>query len=221
MPLANNYFMKKNIHTKGFTLLELLIVIAIIAILATILVIVINPAESLRRARDVQRMSDLSTLKTSIALYLTLNPSASLGQCSPTPGTAPTMVYYSLASNASNDTTVAGAASANTRYVAAADAGKIDGNGWIAIDFATGITGGSPISNLPVDPVNTRANAGSATASDLTYRYACAASPTTFELNATLESAEFATKHGTDGGNNSSIYEVGTRLDILPATSDF
>ena len=47
---------------KGFTLLELLIVIAIIAVLSVILVLVLNPAETLKKSRDTQRMSDLSTL---------------------------------------------------------------------------------------------------------------------------------------------------------------
>ena len=57
----------------GFTLLELLIVIAIIAVLSVALVIVLNPAEALRKSRDAQRISDLTTLKKAIGLYLTLS----------------------------------------------------------------------------------------------------------------------------------------------------
>jgi len=43
---------------KGFTLLELLIVIGILAILSTTVVLVINPAELLKKARDSQRISE-------------------------------------------------------------------------------------------------------------------------------------------------------------------
>ena len=46
---------------KGFTLLELLIVIGILGVLSVALVFVLNPAESLKKARDSQRMSDLTT----------------------------------------------------------------------------------------------------------------------------------------------------------------
>src|SRR3989337_4440134 len=63
----------------GFTLLELLIVITILAILAVIIIFVLNPAETLRKSRDVQRLSDLATLKNSIALYMTTVSSATLG----------------------------------------------------------------------------------------------------------------------------------------------
>ena len=63
---------------RGFTLLELLIVIAILAILAAVVVIVLNPAETLAKSRDAQRLSDLSTVKSAIALYLTTVSSPSL-----------------------------------------------------------------------------------------------------------------------------------------------
>ena len=53
--------------TKGFTLLELLIVIGILAILAGVVVLVLNPAELLRQARDSQRISDLSTMRSAIS----------------------------------------------------------------------------------------------------------------------------------------------------------
>src|SRR3989338_3678634 len=56
---------------KGFTLLELLIVIAIIAILSVVLIVALNPAETLRKTRDSQRISDLSSLKTALGIYVT------------------------------------------------------------------------------------------------------------------------------------------------------
>src|SRR3990172_4173703 len=66
----------------GFTLLELLIVITILAILAVIIIFVLNPAETLRKSRDVQRMSDLATLKNAISLYMTSTTTPYLGNSS-------------------------------------------------------------------------------------------------------------------------------------------
>lgn len=205
-------------QAKGFTLLELLIVIAIIAILATILVIVINPVETLRRARDVQRLSDLASIRTAVALYLTVTPTPSIGTCAPTPGSTSTMsIYYSSAISTS---TVAGGVDVATSTTPS----QVDASGWVPVNLS-GMTGGSPLSAFPLDPVNTVT--GSVTASTLVYRYACADSPMTFEVDARLESiafgssAEGTNKHQTDGGNNSELYEIGTNLNILPSTSDF
>ena len=64
---------------KGFTLLELLIVIGILSILSTTVVLVINPAQLLKKARDSQRISDLSTMKTAIAYYVTEAVSPDIG----------------------------------------------------------------------------------------------------------------------------------------------
>lgn len=55
---------------RGFTLIELLVVIAIIAILAVVVVLTLNPAEMLAEARDSNRISDLTTMKQAIELYL-------------------------------------------------------------------------------------------------------------------------------------------------------
>src|SRR3990172_2771070 len=63
----------------GFTLLELLIVITILAILTLVVVLFINPVEMLKKARDVQRMSDMAVLRTAIVLYLQDRPTNTLG----------------------------------------------------------------------------------------------------------------------------------------------
>src|SRR3989344_1305406 len=68
---------------KGFTLIELLIVIGILAVLATITVLVLNPAQLFAQARDSQRLSDLSSVKGAIALYLTTVDTPSLEAGSP------------------------------------------------------------------------------------------------------------------------------------------
>ncbi|WP_456327756.1 type II secretion system protein, partial [Archaeoglobus sp.] len=115
---------------KGFTLLELLIVIGILAILATTVVLVINPAQLLKKARDSQRISDLNSLKTAIGYYTTEAATPSIG-----------------ATNATYSDNADGAVSCMSR-TANTNQGKftVDGNGWIPINFS-GLAGGSPIAS--------------------------------------------------------------------------
>jgi len=220
---------------RGFTLLELLIVIAIIAILSVVLVIVINPAETLRKSRDAQRISDLSTLKTALGIYLTSTSTPYLGgltsnaKCKTTPTTAwgssgTFGLYYSLpSSSAITDATLDGS-TAVTPAVQVATPGLTDGTGWIPVNFDT-LVSGSPVSNLPIDPTNTVSSLSGVASTDLVYRYACSVTPLAFEIDATLESTEYTTGTGskltTDGGNNSNLYEVGTNLKILGTGTDF
>jgi len=173
---------------KGFTLLELLIVIAILAILTTAVILVMNPAESIKRARDTQRISDLDSLKTAIVLYVT-EGNTNIGAATCT------------GADSCKSDECGGAACAGGHT-----SPENDGTGWIPINF-TGMAGGAPLSHLPVDPVNTGAN-----------RYAYAASSTDFELNADMESSYFTTKNKVeenDGGDDNALYEVGTLLTII------
>lgn len=227
-----NINLKKN-KNGGFTLLELLIVIAIIAILSVALVIVLNPAETLKKARDAQRISDLSTIKTAMGLYMTsvANPilgGASNDMCQAVAGTwntsAGDKIAYSLESGTGTsitDTTLDG--SSVVAALQSATPSLTDGTGWIPVDFSD-IAGGSPISNLPVDPVNTITSISAVSSSDLVYRYGCSVLPLAYEINAQLESAAYTiddNKRTTDGGNNSNLYETGTNLLILGTGTDF
>ncbi|MBD3329215.1 prepilin-type N-terminal cleavage/methylation domain-containing protein [Candidatus Dojkabacteria bacterium] len=58
---ANNY--------KGFTLIEILVVVALIAILAAITIIAINPAKHFSEARDAQRSSDVVQILNAVTQY--------------------------------------------------------------------------------------------------------------------------------------------------------
>lgn len=169
---------------KGFTLIELVIVIGILAILATVVVLVLNPAQLLAQARDSQRMSDLGSIKSAIALYLATATSTTI-----TAGprsTVNTTCWFTVCTGSAVCTVFATT--------------TVDGNGWVAVDLR-GTTGGSPLSALPLDPSQTA-----------TYQYAYKGYDTdkTFELNATLESTKYLGLMGTDGGNCPNTYEIGT-----------
>lgn len=231
----------------GFTLLELLIVISIIAILSVALVLVLNPAEALKKSRDAQRISDLSTMKTALGLYLssvgTPDLDAAIANACLGTGNTSALISYSLeAADAVCAVNVAEGADVATgstfsptdmcRYVpAATGAFGIDGTGWVPVNLSS-LTGGSPISSLPSDPVNTVAVTTAPVSSDLVYRYACqnvggTGKPSyVFEFDAQLESDAYKVggtddKAAKDGGDNAGYYESGTSLKLIGAGSNF
>jgi type IV pilus assembly protein PilA len=55
--------------TKGFTLIEILIVIAILAVLAAIVLIAINPARQFRQANNAQRVSNVNAILNAVSQY--------------------------------------------------------------------------------------------------------------------------------------------------------
>ncbi len=187
---------------KGFTLLELLIVIGILAILSTTVVLVINPAQLLKKARDSQRISDLNTVKTAIAYYVTETGTPSMG-----------IVAQTYSDVISVNCTGHAAAATTTALTTG-------GAGWIPINF-DGMTGGSPIGSLPSDPNPTvfGANPGRY------YTYLVAnVTNFTFLLTANMESTYYSNGQtgdveSKDGGLIAGLYEVGTGMDTLAATS--
>lgn len=186
---------------KGFTILELLIVIGILAILSSVAVLVLNPAELLRQARDAQRINDLAAINNAIALYVSTASTIALG----TDGLA-----Y-VHNTGTNDSPFGGACgSTGTPGTETKSANRTTGgSGWIPVNF-DGIPGGSPLSVLPIDPTNV----GTTTSTQLLYWYKKSGT-TAWELNMRTESARYSAGGandvvGTDGGNCTDYYEIGT-----------
>lgn len=190
--------------TRGFTLLELLIVIGILAVLATVTFMVLNPAELLKQARDARRIQDLSSTNGAINLILVSNPDFNFGSS--------TFVYVSLpdtSPNCANLSLPSLPSGWSYKCVTQANLRKVDGQGWIPIKFSSS-TFGSPLSVLPVDPLNTAVN-------NLYYTYVTGGS---WELTALLESEEKHSVAINDRGMSPGVFEIGTSIGLTPATRD-
>jgi prepilin-type N-terminal cleavage/methylation domain-containing protein len=61
--------MQKTKNNKGFTLLEILLVVAAIAILAGIVILAINPGKQLADTRNAQRSADVNTVLNAVYQY--------------------------------------------------------------------------------------------------------------------------------------------------------
>lgn len=197
---------------RGFTLVELLIVIGIVAVVATVTVLVLNPSQLLKQSRDARRISDLAMLKKAIGLYIVDrggSSTASIGDhhncyiasANVDLGAPNGMGTVTVDCGTINRFSTDGPTAITTSSLAA------DGSGWLPVDF-TSMSVKSPLSVLPSDP--------SGVTSD-TYYYAYQPGLNlTYELNAVLESAKYAAVMANDGGNNQTVYEVGNdpNLDL-------
>jgi prepilin-type N-terminal cleavage/methylation domain-containing protein len=135
---------------KGFTLIEILIVIAIIAVLAVVAVLTINPSGIFKGQRDASRVSSLTTITNAVA-FAKAN-GLSLG----TPGVAyvsvPDPTLTGTQTSTCSSLGLPAIPSATYQCVSAANLTKTDGTGWIPVTFNT--LPGSPLGVLPIDPVN-------------------------------------------------------------------
>ncbi len=181
--------MRKN--ARGFTLVELLVVIAIIAILAAVVVLIINPLELMRRSRDAARLTDLANLQQAINVAAQEATGSGVGiLCfgqtgNPTPGTV--------------------MCQGNTNTDPSSTRRNADGTGWVKVNLSSQQSVSVP--TLPVDPIN-----------NSTYNYTYASDGQSWEIDAVLESQQQinAGRMSNDGGNNPNVYEVGSNLLLLP-----
>lgn len=54
---------------KGFTLIEVLLVVALIGVLVAIVIVAINPSKNLKDTRDAQRRTDVNTILNAVYQY--------------------------------------------------------------------------------------------------------------------------------------------------------
>ena len=57
------------VNFKGFTLIEIILVMALIGIMATVALTLIDPVAQFRKSRDVQRKTDLRQIQSALELY--------------------------------------------------------------------------------------------------------------------------------------------------------
>ncbi|MGC9598868.1 MAG: type II secretion system protein [Minisyncoccia bacterium] len=223
---------------KGFTLIELLIVIAIIAVLSVVIILALNPAELLRQARDSNRISDMGTLRTAVALYLTdvATPNlGSAGTCYISIGTSTFSTVSSTGMWTFPGTTfckdwflTAGGTAASTTATTTRSIGiptstpSYPGSGWVPVDLAN-ISSGAPLGQEPLDPINQAGNCNAASSSvslsNCALFYGYIPGNTSFKLSAFMESRKFSNGGSgdvttKDGGSNPYLLEVGTNLSL-------
>ena len=183
------------VHKKGFTLIELIIVIALIALLATTVILVINPVKIFQEARDSQRIADLGQMNSAMSLMLaTSSVNPVLG-----PSSALCYVYKATQLCAGRYPSVTLTATSTASQV-------VTGSGWVRVDLGT-----SPaISAWPIDPKN-----------DTTNFYSFAYdSVNQWEFTAAMESVRYGSSTNadnvvaTDGGNKTDLFEVGTNVNL-------
>ncbi len=201
---------------KGFTLVELFIVIGILVTIVAIMILILNPIEYLKRARDAQRLRDYALINQAVNFY-SYNTSVGAdfqdwdgpnysescknqalpkifvsvpddnGEANPTPPSG--WIYSRVNSDPLRLT---------------------DGSGWLPINF-TDVSGGiRTLSVLPVDPINTFD-------SGFYYTYTCGS----YELNLRFESDKYKALSEGDGGNESGVYEIGNDLSTAPAQAPY
>ncbi|HVN26389.1 MAG TPA: NHL repeat-containing protein [Candidatus Paceibacterota bacterium] len=185
-------------HRRGFTLVELLLVVGLIAVIMVVVFSVLNPQQEIAQSRDAIRVSDLKTIETSLNLYARDNQQCVLG----TPG----VEYLSLidpaaTSSAGGDCSSLGFPADGTYHCAASSSVyNVDGTGWIPVNFSQ-MSGGAPFSKLPVDPVNTSSSGE---------YYVYVTNGSAAKLEAYPESQKYAPLATGDGGSDPAAIESGS-----------
>jgi prepilin-type N-terminal cleavage/methylation domain-containing protein len=189
---------------KGFTLVELLVVLALIAILATILIVIIRPAQIFMRGRDTQRQGDLINLSKAVDAYLSeaaSNPNLTWPGCN-----NGSLVYFSTSTNI----TLPGWPTATS--ATGTNSTNVNGTGWVPLNFSA--VSVLSLNQLFLDPRNGQSGNVNGTSTTFAYSFACD-SNNNYEFAAKLESG--TSTMANDGGNRNCgttgpdcLYEVGS-----------
>ena len=200
MFFKKEFFKTISTNKDSFTLIELLVTIAILAVLAVFVVLVINPQELIKQGRDSTRLTDLGNINKALGLLLVDCPSCFFGN--------PNTIYVSIPDSSPTCANLGLPALPSGWSYSCSNINnyrKIDGTGWIPVDL-TKISSGSPLSKLPVDPINT-------TSTGNYYTYVTGGS---WALSSLFESQKYLKdKALTDGGYNPAKYEIGSNLKLI------
>ena len=180
----------KSRYMKGFTIIELLIVIAILGVLAVALLITINPGEAQKKTRDAERLAHLKTLQVLIDQFI------NDGQ------------------NATGN--IIGAAGANSSALLQVNSQSCGVGSWLGIDTcAYGATVPLDPNNGVARTFVTNAAAAVPTTGTVTSQYRARIVGSDYEVNVMQESTANASKIANDGGNSAQWVEIGTSLTLL------
>ncbi|MGC8981575.1 MAG: type II secretion system protein [Minisyncoccia bacterium] len=216
---------------KGFTLIELIIVLAIIAVLVAILIAVLKPTVMFARLRDSQRSADLNTISKAIDIYIsdfsqdpskivmtntttvTIATSAAssqvVGPIGGCVGSATPTIFYSAEGIPSGTSTLPSSFVA----VRATSSRDVGGNGWLPVPLNQ--SGVISLTSLPIDPRNSKKIDDKPS---YYYTYVCK-SDFSYQLLANLEINTDSEKN--DGGSISTLYEVGPNKTLITGTSSW
>ncbi len=178
-------------YLKGFTIIELLIVISILGVLAVALLITINPGEAQKKTRDAQRLAHLKTIQTLVDQFINDGKNAT--------------------------GTIITAQGASSQGITAQNSQACGVTSWLGIDTCPY---GATVPLDPNNGVDRTfiTNAALTPPTTATFRaqYRAQITGSDYEVNVMQESAANATKISNDGGNNNGQWiEVGTRLNLL------
>lgn len=179
------------LNNKGFTLIELVVVIAIIGILGGAVFMSIKPGELLENSRDTTRKSDVRNLSQAIS--------------------------KALANQEITLEAVNNGGSLDTQYSSLSGNSKVDGTGYVKFNTnpASGVTK-IDLNKLPLDPSNSNVITGAKTSGDTAkHKIVYCSNGFDFEINVSLEN-DNKNEMVNDGGDNNSALEIGTVLTICP-----
>ncbi len=208
-------------RNKGFTLIELIIVIALIAILATTVILVINPVKIFQEARDSQRIADLGQMNSALSLYASTASTSSLGttnSCYVYVGSGVNSAAVTTALNTGGTCQLRYTAVVNTLVTSSAQTASST-TSWVPVNLSL-VSGGQPLSAWPVDPkAGTSGSFTTATSTAFYYSYTPNNANSTWELNAHMESTRYQNGGGddvetTDGGDKPFLLEIGTAVNL-------
>ncbi|MEM3610102.1 MAG: fibronectin type III domain-containing protein, partial [Candidatus Anstonellales archaeon] len=210
--------MKK--EKKGFSLVELLIVIGSLGALIGIITSVLKPVELFKNSRDIQRINDLNKISAALKEYIALSKNPDLdgpyydssGYDEPS-STVFISVPLDVEPTSTNFFIDKNGKAWIINQVKSKNLYKINGEGWIPVNLSEIKYSG--LTSYPVDPINSLSK-------NFFYSYVFKRDIRSFELNANLESTKYRyngeqDKTSTDGGDDPYIYEVGSTLTILPS----